>query len=252
VRRAEPPQRDSSASRPVIAVLPPSWLCRRRPRHRTRPHPGCNMRWPTTPPVARSSSSEGTTRSFSAIRGRWDGIGWTMMRPAHAPSARTRRGDGVRPSHGEVVLFGGVWRRDRAQTTHGRGTVRTGPNAHPFTAPSGRYGSAMAIDAGSGQVLLFGGATIGGDLLSDTCGHGTAPTGPRGPPRTFHRHAPAWDGIRRGAGPGGGCSAASATMESSRTHGRGTASIGPSEPRLTRHASGPKWPWRSTPPEAGS
>jgi len=95
---------------------------------------------------------------------------WNQLSPATSPPTRYITNLTYDTTHDQVVMFGGF------------GTCVNGPycsdtwlwngsnwsQANPVNSPSGRAGAAMAYDATSGNVVLFGGLQSGSNRLSDT------------------------------------------------------------------------------------
>ena len=113
-----------------------------------------------------SSSSAGRTTCSIPLGDTWiyDGTSWTQAQPAHSPSPR--RGAVAASFAGKVVLFGG----DTLPPSYGDwlsvdetwlwdGTDWT--QAQPAQSPDPRSFAAMA--AADGEVVLFGGASFGGN-----------------------------------------------------------------------------------------
>jgi hypothetical protein len=101
----------------------------------------------------------------------WDGTTWTQQSPATSPSGGSGASMAYDAGTGQLVLFGGydppglggpgflndTWTWD--------GTTWT--QLHPATSPPARAFASMAYDAGTGQLVLFGGG-ITGTGLEDT------------------------------------------------------------------------------------
>ena len=103
---------------------------------------------------------------------------WTRQHPAAHPFQRAYPSMAYDAATGNVVLFGGQQGR-LTPTDHDTWTW-DGTNwteQHPAASPVGRYGAAMAYDAATGSVVLFGGD------------RGNAASGTRMPATTW-----AWDG----------------------------------------------------------
>jgi len=89
----------------------------------------------------------------------WNGATWTKQAPAVHPFARFGGAMAYDAATGTVVLFGG-YGYGKADIFFGdtwtwNGTTWT--EQHPATSPPGRWGAAMAYDAATGTVVLFGG-----------------------------------------------------------------------------------------------
>lgn len=128
----------------------------------------------------------------------WDDRSWTRLPPPPlSPSARTDASMAWDPVRKQVVLFGGVGRKELVDyctvvcygpelvlrqdlrvvndTWTWDGTIWT-PHVTPI-APDARYGASMAFDTTRGQMLLFGGAgtlDLGADHNDTWAWDGTA------------------------------------------------------------------------------
>ena len=88
----------------------------------------------------------------------WNGSTWTQMSPATSPPARAGAAMTYDPATGNVVLFGGY-------SDSGSGYLNdtwtwngsTWTQQTPTSSPPVEYGSAMAFDSSTGNVVLFGG-----------------------------------------------------------------------------------------------
>jgi hypothetical protein len=101
----------------------------------------------------------------------WNGTTWTQQTPATSPQARFYATMAYDPSSGQVVLFGGETVNSDfyvGDTWTWNGSTWTPQN--PATSPPSRGTAAMAYDATSGQLLLFGGDGngTGFPFLNDT------------------------------------------------------------------------------------
>ena len=93
---------------------------------------------------------------------------WTQRRPASHPSARSGTAMAYDTATNTAVLFGGSTFGDRkvfAQTWTWNGSTWT--KQTPATHPPARIFAAMAYDAATGTIVLFGGQNKTG-LLGDT------------------------------------------------------------------------------------
>ena len=167
-------------------TAPPGRTNTRPPRH----PPASSWAWPTTKPEGRSCCSGGS--GFGEILAtRGPGRRHLDARtPGHLAARPLRHGHGLRPSSGEVVLFGGygggplplgdTWTWD--------GTTWT--QEHPATSPSARIGMGMAYDQARGEVVLFGGYFNGflGDTWNWTARPGRRNTRPPRRPPLRHGH----------------------------------------------------------------
>ena len=98
----------------------------------------------------------------------WNGTTWTRQHPAASPPARYGAAMAYDPATATVVLFGGggtTSGSDTADTWTWDGTTWT--RQHPAVHPSARFDPAMAHDAATGTVVLFGGGNRG-NLFGDT------------------------------------------------------------------------------------
>jgi cysteine-rich repeat protein len=95
----------------------------------------------------------------------WDGVSWTQLHPKHSPSVRFDVAMAYDPVRHRIVLFGGytanygaavndTWEFDGVDWTQ----------KTPTTVPTPRAAAAMAYDAISGRMLMFGGITGPGDV----------------------------------------------------------------------------------------
>lgn len=88
----------------------------------------------------------------------WNGTAWTRQHPATSPPGRYNEAMAYDAANGTVVMFGGVGTSnepayDDTWTWNGTTWTKQAPAAHP--AP--RSDAAMAYDAATGTVVLFGG-----------------------------------------------------------------------------------------------
>jgi hypothetical protein len=123
---------------------------------------------------------------------RWDGSAWTQLHPVHAPSARYGAAMAYDTASAAIVLFGG---RDQStgavlgDTWAWDGT--DWQELSPVWAPPARYLHAMAYDAATQRVVLFGGTTAS-TSLGDTWewdGASWAQLGPDGASPSPRYHA---------------------------------------------------------------
>ena len=104
----------------------------------------------------------------------WNGSTWAKQAPAASPSPRAGAGMAYDAATGTVVLFGGIGYstgRYLGDTWTWDGTTWTRQN--PAASPATGVNPAMAYDAATGSVVLFGGYT----------GRG---------PRPYHYHRGTW------------------------------------------------------------
>ena len=99
----------------------------------------------------------------------FDANTWKNWNPSTKPSARNRHAMAYDIQSDRVILFGGstgaatladTWSFDLGRNTW--------TNLNPGTRPSPRYRSAMAYDAQSDRVVLFGGTADGKTVFADT------------------------------------------------------------------------------------
>jgi len=98
----------------------------------------------------------------------WDGRTWTKRAPAASPSPRKGAVMAYDAATGTVVLFGGLNKaggRAFNDTFTWDGTTWT--KQATATGPSARWGGAMAYDAATGTVVLFGGVNPGAGFVDD-------------------------------------------------------------------------------------
>jgi hypothetical protein len=97
---------------------------------------------------------------------------WINMTPASGPDARAQQAMAYDAESDRVILFGGsVWWSWLDDTWAYDYDTNTWGQMHPAVAPSPRTGHAMAYDAESDRVILFGGHRYPGgpgDSLGDT------------------------------------------------------------------------------------
>jgi len=110
--------------------------------------------------------------SFLSDTWTWHGTTWTQRHPAVHPGARGSAAMAYDATTRTVVLFSGFHRGHRggsvtAGTWTWNGTTWT--RQHPAASPAARFGAAVAYDAATGSVVLFGGAVgFGGRWGNDT------------------------------------------------------------------------------------
>jgi hypothetical protein len=99
----------------------------------------------------------------------WDGANWTQKQPSHTPPARSDASMAYDAAHRQMVLFGGyssipglllgdTWIWDGADWFQ----------QSPTLSPPARYTMAMAYDAASQSLVLFGGYDTTGGYASGT------------------------------------------------------------------------------------
>lgn len=89
----------------------------------------------------------------------WDGADWSLLAPAVRLPLSTETGAAYDPARSQVVALAGgeTWLWDGA----------TWRRVHPAHQPPARLGAAMAADARSGGVVLYGGHSAVGAALGD-------------------------------------------------------------------------------------
>jgi hypothetical protein len=88
----------------------------------------------------------------------WDGSGWKLLAPAANPGLLSQHAMVWDEARGQIVLFGGL--AGAAPVPSNATWVWDGSNwrqMQPALSPPARFGHAMAYDAASGKVVLFGG-----------------------------------------------------------------------------------------------
>jgi hypothetical protein len=89
---------------------------------------------------------------------RWDGSSWTLLQPAVNPGMLAQHAMAYDEARGQIVLFGGL--AGAAPVPSSATWVWDGNNwrqMQPAVSPPARFGHAMAYDAASQKVVLFGG-----------------------------------------------------------------------------------------------
>jgi hypothetical protein len=100
----------------------------------------------------------------------WDGAQWSLQHPPISPSPRQEAVAAYQPSTQKVVLFGGATPSAGSSGTS-LGDTWTWDGSiwfeqTPVTSPSARQDAVMAYDPATGQMVLFGGAGVGGNVAS--------------------------------------------------------------------------------------
>ena len=112
------------------------------------------------------SSNTNNGGTFLGDTWTWNGATWTQLSPATSPPARGGASMAHDPATGAMVLFGGFPNGNAGgsfgDTWSWDGT--TWIQASPATSPPARNGAAMAYDAATGTVVLFGGGSGVTDL----------------------------------------------------------------------------------------
>jgi hypothetical protein len=146
--------------------------------------------WTKQSPVHRPSPRRGATLVYDASTRRavlfggyqvgsryfhetwtWDGSDWTKETTVHAPNGREYASMAYDAVHGQVVLFGGGKDEPFGQDFYGDTWTYDGTDwkhRSPAHSPSPRTEAQMAYDAATGQVVLFGGMDVHGDILGGT------------------------------------------------------------------------------------
>src|SRR5215467_806721 len=110
--------------------------------------------------------------SFLSDTWTWHGTTWTQRHPAVHPGARGSAAMAYDATTRTVVLFSGFHRGHRGgSVTVGTWTWNgaTWTRQHPAASPAARFRAAVAYDAATGSVVLFGGAVgFGGRWGNDT------------------------------------------------------------------------------------
>ncbi len=102
---------------------------------------------------------------FSAETWLWSGSEWTLLQPVDNPGLLAGHAMAYDAKHGQIVLFGG--QSGTSYEMADRTWVFDGANweqLHPAAIPPARIGHAMAYDAVNGNVVLFGGSGMQGEL----------------------------------------------------------------------------------------
>jgi len=89
----------------------------------------------------------------------WNGTTWTLLHPANNPGILSGHAMAYDDARGQIVLFGGAGGANGADTN--QTWIWDGTNwrqMQPKVSPPAREGHAMAYDAASQKVVLFGGA----------------------------------------------------------------------------------------------
>jgi N-acetylneuraminic acid mutarotase/fibronectin type 3 domain-containing protein len=124
---------------------------------------------------------------------------WTNMNPAGKPSARSRHAMAYDVESDRIVLFGGAAGASVLEDTWAYDlNTNTWSNMSPAGPPPARYGHAMAYDAESDRVVLFGGFHPFSAEFADTWAYDAntntwSSMGPAAPPVARLGHAMAYD-----------------------------------------------------------
>jgi len=117
----------------------------------------------------------------------WNGNRWNQLSPATVPPARHGATLGTDPVTGALVLFGGMANgADLSDTWTWDGSNNNWVEDTPATSPPARDGAVAGYDAGTGQLILFGGSSAGSDLADTWAWDGVSwtqlqpPTSPSG------------------------------------------------------------------------
>lgn len=105
----------------------------------------------------------------------WNGSDWTQQHPTNSPPARVNGTLAYDVASGQLVLFGGKHAFGLNNSALNDTWIWTSSNwvqQHPASVPPARTQAALAYDAASGQLVLFGGRGAGlyvyGPALNDT------------------------------------------------------------------------------------
>jgi hypothetical protein len=102
----------------------------------------------------------------------WNGTTWSAQSPATSPGDRFGSAMAYDPAAGDMVLFGGQTNRGGFLNETWVWGLPAGPltwgELSPPASPSARSQSAMAYDASTGDMVLFGGEDASGNPLGDT------------------------------------------------------------------------------------
>lgn len=97
---------------------------------------------------------------------------WTDLKPATSPPSRVYGAMAYDPTADKIILFGGVDEGNGEQPVGDTWAYSLASNSwtqlSPAVAPSARGWAAMAYEAGSGKLVLFGGGTRRDAPLADT------------------------------------------------------------------------------------
>jgi M6 family metalloprotease-like protein len=88
----------------------------------------------------------------------WNGSNWNLLTPANNPGILAGHAMAYDAGRGQIVLFGGMAGTPAVYSN--QTWIWNGTNwveMHPAVSPPARYGHAMAYDAATKQVVLFGG-----------------------------------------------------------------------------------------------
>jgi hypothetical protein len=143
------------------------------------------LNWKRQTPAASPSARSGAAMAYDAASGQlilfggntgaesnetwtWTGTNWLQLHPAASPSPASDVAMAYDPAMGEILMFGGYLGSSNPasnQTLAWNGT--TWAKLAPGTVPPARNGAAMAYDAATKQLVMYGGANSSG-TLSDT------------------------------------------------------------------------------------
>jgi hypothetical protein len=103
--------------------------------------------------------------NFAAGTWLWNGSDWTLLNPAHNPGLLAGHAMAYDDATGKIVLFGGT--NGTTFAFSNQTWTFDGNNwqqMQPKVSPPARYGHALAYDAITKQIVLFGGYGNNGDL----------------------------------------------------------------------------------------
>ncbi len=102
--------------------------------------------------------------TFSNVTWLWNGANWTPLNPVNNPGLLAQHAMAYDDAQGKLVLFGGL--SGSTFNASNQTWVWDGTNwtqMHPKVSPPARYGHAMAYDALSKKIVLFGGYGMYGE-----------------------------------------------------------------------------------------
>jgi hypothetical protein len=127
-----------------------------------------------------SSSFLGDTSTWGYSSG--VGTGWAEQFPASSPPTREWGSMAYDPGTGQLILFGGnvngsyandTWAFDGTSWNQVDDSADPGCTTACTSSPSPREVATMAYDPGTGQLILFGGAALGGNRTDTWAWNGT-------------------------------------------------------------------------------
>ena len=129
----------------------------------------------------------------------WDGSSWRLLHPANDPGMLAEHAMAYDAGRGQIVLFGGI--NGQTFTASSETWVWDGNNwrqMQPALSPPARFGHAMAYDAVSQKVVLFGGYGDYGETNDTWIWDGASWTQVVSPESPLERsgHSMAFDALR--------------------------------------------------------